>query len=149
MEPSNLYEKDFYIWTQESAKLLREGRFSELDVENIAEEIEAMGKRDKRELVSRLAVLLAHLLTWQYEADFRSKSWKSTILTQRAEIDSLLKDSPGLRYELNERIDRAYFRAKKSATAETGLPIRTFPETCPYSQEEILDTGFLPKEIKV
>ncbi len=144
---SNLYEKDFYVWSQENARLIRERRFSELDIENIAEEIEAMGKRDKRELASRLAVLLAHLLKWQYEADFRSRSWKSTIVTQRAEIDNLLKDSPGLRYKLNERIDSAYSRAKKSAAAETGLSVRTFPETCPYSQKEILDTDFLPKEI--
>ncbi|QTA92638.1 DUF29 domain-containing protein [Desulfonema magnum] len=147
MEASELYEKDFYIWTQKNARLIREGKFSETDMENIAEEIEAMGRRDKRELVSRLAVLLTHLLKWQYEADFRSKSWKSTIVTQRSEIDSLLQDSPSLRHKLNERIDSAYSRAKNAAAAETGLSVRTFPETCPYSQEEILDTDFLPKEI--
>lgn len=147
MKASNLYEKDFYVWTRESARLLRERKFSEIDMENIAEEIESMGKRDKRELSGRLAVLLTHLLKWQYEADFRSKSWKSTIVTQRAEIDSLLKDSPSLRYKLDERIDVAYSRAKNSAVAETGLSVRTFPERCPYSQKKILDTDFLPKEI--
>lgn len=147
MEASDFYEKDFYLWTQENARLMRERRFSELDIENIAEEIEAMGKRDKRELVSRLAVLLTHLLIRQYQADFRSRSWKSTLVTQRAEIESLLKDSLGLKHGLNDRIDSAYSRAKKSAAVETGLPDRTFPGTCPYSREEILGTDFLPKEI--
>ena len=144
---SNLYEKDFYVWTQENARLMRERKFSELDIENIAEEIEAMGKRDKRELISRLAVLLTHLLKWQYQADFRSKSWKSALVTHRVETERLLKDSPGLKHGLNDRTDSAYSHAKKSAAAETGLPAKTFPETCPYSQEEILDTDFLPKEI--
>ncbi len=147
MEVLNLYEKDFYAWSQENARLIRERKFSELDVENIAEEIEAMGKRDRRELVSRLAVLLMHLLKWQYEAEYRSKSWKTTIVTQRAEIDRLLKDSPSLRYNLTDLTDSAYSQARKAAASETGLPVKSFPEICPYSQEEILDTDFLPKEI--
>ena len=102
---SNLYEKDFYVWTQENVRLMRERKFSELDIENIAEEIEAMGKRDKRELISRLAVLLTHLLKWQYQADFRSKSWKSALVTHRVEIERLLKDSPGLKHGLNDRTE--------------------------------------------
>ena len=147
MEAPDLYEKDFYAWSQESARLMREKKFSELDVENIAEEIEAMGKRDKRELASRLSSLLMHLLKWRYEAEHRSRSWNLTIVNQRAEITDLLKDSPSLSHKLPDMIAGAYSRARKNAALETGLPITTFPEICPYSQEEILDADFLPKEI--
>jgi len=147
VEAPNLYEKDFYAWSRESARLMRERKFSELDIENIAEEIEAMGKRDKRELASRLSSLLMHLLKWRYEAEYRSRSWKLTIMNQRAEIAGLLKDSPSLSHKLPDMIAGAYSRAKKTAALETGLPAATFPEACPYSQDEILDAEFLPKEI--
>lgn len=147
METPNLYEKDFYAWSQESARLMRERKFSDLDIENIAEEIEALGRRDKRELTSRLSSLLMHLLKWQYEAEYRSRSWKSTIVNQRAEIADLLEDSPSLSHKLPDMIAGAYSRAINTAALETGLPVATFPETCPYSQEEILDGDFLPKEI--
>ncbi len=146
MEAPNLYEKDFYAWSQESARLMRERKFSELDIDNIAEEIEAMGKRDKRELASRLSSLLMHLLKWQFEAEYRSRSWKLTIMNQRAEIAGLLKDSPSLSHNLKDMSANAYSRARKTAALETGLPATTFPETCPYAQDEILDAEFLPKE---
>jgi hypothetical protein len=88
-----------------------------------------------------------HLLKWQYEAENRSRSWKLTILNQRAEIGGLLEDSPSLSHKLPDMIAGAYSRARKTAVLETGLPAATFPETCPYSQEEILDADFLPREI--
>lgn len=146
MEVPNLYEKDFYAWSRESARLMRERKFSELDIENIAYEIEAMGKRDKRELASRLSSLLTHLLKWRYEAEYRSRSWNLTIVNQRAEIGDLLEDSPSLSHILPDMIASAYSRARKTAALETGLPAATFPETCPYSQAEILDADFLPNQ---
>ncbi|KJR43715.1 protein of unknown function DUF29 [Candidatus Magnetoovum chiemensis] len=92
----SLYETDFYQWSLKTAELIRQGRLNELDLENIAEEIESLGKNNKRELGSRLAVLIMHLLKWQFQSKKRSKSWKATIVTQRREIKHLIKNSPSL-----------------------------------------------------
>ena len=138
------YEQDFYAWLLKSAQLLREGKFSELDVENIAEELEGMARSDKRQLINRFAVLLGHLLKWQFQLGRRSKSWERTIKEQRKRIAILLQDSPSLKHEINKRIEDAYEIAILSAANETGLDEEAFPENCEYSLEEILDNEFYP-----
>jgi len=139
------YEKDFYVWLMTNVELLRQRRLTEIDVNNIAEELESMGKRDKRELLSRLKVLLMHLLKWQFQKNKRSKSWKSTINEQREQVDLVLIDSPSLKYQLIEKLQGAYRLALKAAINETNLPKKTFPDCCPYSLEQVLDDDFYPE----
>ncbi len=138
------YEQDFYAWLINSAKLIREGRFSEADIENIAEELEGMARSDKRQLINRFAVLLAHLLKWKYQPQKRSKSWKRTIKEQRKRIHLLLKDSPSLKYHIEENISDAYEIAVLSAAGETDIDESVFPEDCEYSIAEISDGDFYP-----
>lgn len=138
------YERDYYAWLSTNAELLRHGKLSDIDAENIAEELETMGRREKRELISRLTVLLVHLLKWQFQPSRRSKSWQNTILLQRSDVDDLLDESPSLQGELDNILSRAYTRAKLIAEDETGLDRTVFPETCPYSVDSVLDQRFLP-----
>lgn len=140
------YEKDFYAWTLHNAKLLREGKFSEMDIENIAEEIESMGKRERRELINRFAILIAHLLKWEHQPARRSKSWECTIKEQRFELVDLLEESPSLKHEVEEQLAHAYKKALLIAEKETGLEIKNFPKTCPFSLRQVLREDFLPKE---
>ncbi|WP_028323319.1 DUF29 domain-containing protein [Desulfatirhabdium butyrativorans] len=135
---SNLYDQDFYQWTIEQATLLRAGALSQLDIENLIEEVESMGKSQKKELFSRIAVLLMHLLKWDYQAEQRSGSWKSTILTQRRELKFLLLDNPSLNRIIPDAVISVYSDSRLSAAAETGLPESAFPETCPYTIEQIM-----------
>lgn len=142
---ATLYETDFYAWTKEQALLLRSEEIEKLDLSNILEEIEAMGQRERRELTSRLIVLIMHLLKWQFEPENRSKSWTNTIRHQRTEIELLLEDSPSLRRELSERATMAYPRALSAASEETGLSATLFPAENPYTAEQILNETFLPE----
>lgn len=139
-----LYQEDYYGWLQENAQLIREKRFSEIDVENIVEELESMGKSEKRELSSRLTVLLMHLLKWQYQTVKRSTSWRNTIAVQRIDIRELLEDSPSLKSEILDKIAVAYEKAQLAAEIETGIEKQNFPAECPFSLEQILDEEFLP-----
>jgi len=139
-----LYDRDFYEWTQKNAQLLREGRLSEIDLENLIEELESMGRSEKRAFVNRLAVLIAHLLKWQYQPDLRAKSWRSTIKEQRMQVADLLEDNPSFKPFLNDMFLKAYKKAVVIAEKETGLEEETFPVPCPYELEEIMDTTFFP-----
>lgn len=123
---------------------MRQRSFGEIDADQIAEELESMGKRERRELISRLTILVAHLLKWQYQPARRTRSWRNTLAVQRSELVDLLEDSPSLRYELEQVIERAYERAKLIAEDETGLDAAIFPQECPYALEEIIDPQFLP-----
>lgn len=138
------YETDFYAWASHHAQLLREGKFSELDVEHLAEELESMGRNNKRELVSRLKILIGHLLKWQYQPGGRSTSWRSSIVEQRLQLNDLIADNPSLRPQLLEAITKAYPNAVELASDETGFSETVFPEICPYSPEHILKKGFFP-----
>ena len=138
------YQQDFYGWLLESADLLRKKQFSKLDIEHIAEELEGMAHSDRRQLINRLAVLLAHLLKWQFQPSFRSKSWQRTIKEQRKRITLLLQDSPSLKYELDLKVQDAYEIAILSAANETNLDEDTFPSSCEYDIEEILSAEFYP-----
>jgi len=138
------YEEDFYSWLCMNVELLRQGRLSEIDVENIAEELDGMSKSQQRELISRLKVLLVHLLKWQFQPDHRSGSWKGSIVEQRQQIKKLFKISPSLKRNINDNIAESYNDAVEYASIETGIPESDFPQTCPYSFEQILDKIFYP-----
>lgn len=144
VQSRDLYDTDFFEWTRRTAQLLRERRFSEVDVEHAAEEIEDMGKRDLKELNSRVQVLLAHLLKWKLQPLRRSLSWRRTIGTQRLEIEAVLEQSPSLGPRLSDDLPRNYERAVKRAVLDTNLAAQTFPPKCPFSLDQVLDAEFLP-----
>lgn len=143
-----LYETDFYAWTQHQAALLRAEEIETLDLANLAEEIESMGISQRKEITSRLIVLIMHLLKWQYQpaphGRTQPRSWLNTITTQRQEIELVLRDSPSLRRQLPEHIAYAYPRARTRAHQETRIALKIFPETCPYTEDQILSDAFLP-----
>jgi len=141
---ATVYEQDFCLWLSQNTELLREGRVAEIDIENIAEELDAMGKSQHRELVNRLRVLFAHLLKWQFQPDHRSNSWKGTIVEQRYQIEQLLEMSPSLKHKIDQKIPKAYPKAVGYAAAETGISKSVFPKTCPYALEDALDEDFYP-----
>ena len=140
---AKLYDEDFARWTAETARLLREGRFQEIDVEHVAEEIEDMGNRDHREMLSRLTLVLQHLLKWEYQPEKRSKSWRSTMAVQRRELGKLFRHSPSMRRKV-AAVTEVYRDAVEDAALETDLPEQSFPRECPFTPEQILDRGFLP-----
>jgi hypothetical protein len=140
-----LYDRDFVQWTEETARQLRVGRTDALDLEHLAEEIEDMGRSQRRELESRSRVLLVHLLKWGWQRDQRSSSWKATVANQRAELRPLLRDSPSLIGHLRESLADVYRDAVEEASLETGLPAAAFPERCPFTPEQLLDRAFLPE----
>jgi hypothetical protein len=139
-----LYEQDFYAWANHQAALLRAGKLTAADIDHIALEIESMGKTEKRELVSRLTVLLAHLLKWRYQPERRGLSWEATIHIERRDLADHLDDNPSLKARLPEAIAAAYDRAIYAAAGETDLPTATFPTACPWSFQEIMDRDFWP-----
>jgi len=142
---SAVYEQDFYAWLMHNALLIRQGRTTEIDAENVAEELESMGRREKQQLVNRLSVLLMHLLKWVYEPQLRSKSWLYTIKEQRKRLQRLLQDSPSLKYELDERLAEAYEIAVLKAAKETRLDESVFPTVCPFSLVAAMDEQFYPE----
>ena len=139
------HDHDFYAWTQEQAQLLRTGQFNQIDFRNIAEEIADMGRSEKRELESRLELLLMHLLKWQFQSNLRSRSWQLTIKEQRLRLEKLLAENPSLNSFLADSLEKIYQLAIISAERETGLS--SFPESCPYSLTEIFTSEFLPDDI--
>jgi hypothetical protein len=138
------YEADYAQWCAEQGALLREGDLSKLDRENLAEEIEGLGRRDEDEIESRLNVLVMHLLKWRYQAKKRTPSWRATIIEQRSRISKRLTKSPSLNRYPGEVLSDEYVTARLRAAGETKLPESTFPETCPFTIDQILDTSFYP-----
>lgn len=143
-----LHEQDFYAWTQQQAQILRAGRLAELDIDYLIEELESMGATERRELISRLEILLMHLLKWQFQPAFQGRSWLLTIKGQRLKLNDHLRDNPSLKNLkfLQESIERAYCRALVAAEKETGLASNVFPQNCPYSFAQIMDMDFYPTE---
>ena len=141
-----IYEQDFQAWALENAALLRQGNLADIDVLHIAEELEGMGASERRELQSRLQVLVCHLLKYQYQPERRGKSWLLTIGHQRDAIDRLLKQSPSLRPLLDnaEEVGDIYAKAVRDAVIETELDRHLFPLGCPYAIDQLLDGNFLP-----
>lgn len=139
-----IHENDFYGWITQQITLLKTGRYSELDVENLIEEMEGMGKSEKRALESRLIVLLQHLLKWQHQPSFRGKSWELTIKEQRLRIDKIIRDNPSLKTQLEFCFFDAYPFAVLQAAKETGLDEKIFPNQCEWNLQQVLDTQFFP-----
>ncbi len=139
-----LYEIDNYLWIQETVRLLNAKNFNELDLDNLIEEIRTMGISQKREMKSRLRVLIMHLLKYQYQCDKISRSWLSTIIEQRRQLEDLLEFNPSLKPYLLEIIDKCYQDARKDGSKETGLPLHKFPIDNPFTVEQILEQDFLP-----
>lgn len=141
----SLYDRDFYAWAMQQAALLRGGKFSSADIENIAEEIESMGRGENRELISRLAVLLTHLLKWQFQQKKRGNSWRYSIIEQRKMLARHMLDNPSLKARLAEDIAESYELAVLRAARETSFARSRFPAVCPYSYEKILHDDFWPE----
>ncbi len=135
----NLYNKDFYLWTKTVAQQLKEQKFNEVDIPNLIEEIESMGRSEKRELKNKLIVLLMHLIKWQYQPQKRSENWRSTIIEQRICIEVLLEDSPSLQPIIVESLENCYQKARLKASEETGIKLNFFPQECPFTLEETLN----------
>jgi hypothetical protein len=136
------YERDFYSWSQEQARLIRERRWDSVDRENVAEEIESLGRTEFNRLESALRVLLLHSLKWDHQPARRSRSWALSIRQQQLELDDVLVDNPGLRPRISEAIGRAYRKARLQAARETALEETRFPAQCPYSWDDIAKREF-------
>lgn len=149
-----IYDSDFVLWAERAAKLLEQRRFEEIDLENLIEEVRELAKNAKREVRNRLFELLKHLLKWQYQPSRRQypgtdnawneNSWARSINNQRYGIKQLLDDSGSLKKHFSDSVYSCYEHARKAAAKETGLSIGTFPEECPYSEQDIKDENFWP-----
>jgi Domain of unknown function DUF29 len=140
----NLYECDFYAWTQQQVNVLINQEWSQLDIVNLVEEISSLGRRERQELRNRLGILLGHLLKWEYQPDKRSRSWLVTIRIQRRDILKLVNDNPSLHSYVAEAITEAYQNGRDLAAAETNLPFAIFPEQCLYLWKDVMNENFYP-----
>jgi Domain of unknown function DUF29 len=144
---ATLYDRDYALWIETTIAQLRSRNVAEIDWENVLEEFEDMGKRERRSLKSNFVILLQHLLKWEFQPENRSGSWKGSIIEHRQRIRDRLQESPSLRSDLVEIISVAYPDAVERAANETGLAIEAFPIDCPYELDNILDAAFLPEEL--
>ncbi|WP_373693731.1 DUF29 domain-containing protein, partial [Limnofasciculus baicalensis] len=141
----SLYETDFICWVETTLAQLRAQDYGNVDWQNLFEEIEDMSKRERKSLKSNLVVLLLYLLKWQYQPESRSGSWRGAIREHRRRINDDLKDSPSLKPYLKEIFYECYQNARQQAADETGLLLKTFPIDSLYTEEQVLDTSFLPE----
>jgi hypothetical protein len=146
-KPATSYDKDVILWSEQQARLLRTGRFAELDIEHLADEIEDVGKSEKREFASRMAVLLAHLLKWSRQPKMRTRSWRLTIVDQRKRIALALKATPSLKTVMRDPDwgEDIWLDARTQARKETGLAEDDLPEAAPWSMEQAADPNFWPE----
>ena len=143
-EADLLYERDFYAWTQRQAEKLRSRSHNDIDWETVAEEIESLGRSDRREIGNRIGVILLHLLKWEFQPGQRKPGWLITLTEQRSQVEKLLKESPSLFSLPDLSIQDEYPSARRKASAETEPAQSTFPEECPYSRGDVLSFDFLP-----
>jgi hypothetical protein len=143
---SQLYETDFNLWIEQTINNLKNGNLEALDLDHLIEEISDMGRNNRREVFSRLKVLLMHLLKWKYQPENRTNSWTNTIDEQREQLELILKDSPSLQPYLGDIFSECYEKAVRSAVNETNLPKQTFPVDCPFTQEQVLDGDYFPED---
>jgi hypothetical protein len=143
---NTLYETDLYAWTREQARLLRERRWDDLDLDNLIDEVESVGGSEKREIRNRVIKLLAHLLKWKYQPGYRGSSWRRTILEQRQQLADIVEDSPSLRDYLAKQVRERYPGATLEAADETGIAIGLFPSESPFTAEQVLDREFFPED---
>jgi hypothetical protein len=141
---AGLYEHDFYAWTQQQADLLRRGQVARADLNNIAEELEALGRKEVSELRSRFRILALHLLKQTYQPARSGRSWTATILNQRVEITRLVQDNPSLKSKADVIFAEAYADARELASVETGLDLDLFPRDPPFTRAEALDRSYRP-----
>jgi len=140
-----LYEQDIALWSDRMVDLLRQGKFDQLDIDHLIEEVSDLGRRERDRLVSSVRLILHYLLKWQLQPERRSRSWAKTIQRERINVESYLEDTPSLKRILNQGwLTKIYRIAHKDAALETDLPLSTFPEQCPYTWEQVLDEQFLP-----
>lgn len=135
----NLYETDYYLWIQETLEKLKHENYSQVDWENLLDEIEDVARSERRSLSSDLVIILLHLLKWQHQPECRTGSWQASIIEHRRRIEEALEDSPSLKRYCAEILSKCYRNAMKQASAETGLVIETFPSECLYSIDEVLE----------
>ncbi len=135
----SLYEADYLKWIETTVEKLRVRDYSNIDWENLIEEIETIGRSERRSLESNLVVVLTHLLKWQYQPEFRSGSWKGSIAEYRRRIRKALKKSPSLKPYLEQVFAECYLDAVELASAETELPMETFPGECPYTSAHSIE----------
>ena len=140
----DLYDQDYYLWIMKTIELLNKKKFSELDLTNLVEEIEDMGKSEKKSITSNLRILLMHLLKYKYQSDKQTNSWLFTIVEHRKRLQEAFKVSPSLRRYYKEVFLDCYQDARELASAETGLSIEIFSEVCPFTPEEALNSNYLP-----
>jgi len=138
------YERDFYLWCFEQAELLRLRRFAQADLPNIVEELESMGRSDRRALGSSYRLVIAHLLKWQFQPQMRGSSWEITLVRERAHIKDMEAQSPSLRADARRIVEDVYLDAKREAATDTKLPRSTFPAECPYTLDQLRDADWLP-----
>ncbi len=142
---SAAYSGDFNRWTEHTARLLREGRWREVDLAHLIEEVEDLGKSERRGISSQLTRLLLHLLKWQFQPARRSDSWLDSIADSRLQIELAVRDSPSLRAYPPEQLAQCYALARRGAAKQTGMPASEFPEECPYTLADILNEDWLPR----
>jgi Domain of unknown function DUF29 len=138
------YDEDYHAWALEQIELLKAGRFSDLDIEHLADELKSLLTSEQHEIENRLTVLLQHLLKWELQPAHRSNSWRATILEQRLRINRVIQRSPSLRRYPAAVMDQEYVLARLRAADETDIPLNQFPKSCPYSAAQALDDGFWP-----
>lgn len=143
---NDLYETDFYAWTQEQAQLLRERRWADLDLENLIDEVGSVGGSERREIRNRLVGLIAHLLKWKYQPGRRGPSWRRTISEHRRQLADIVQTSPRLRNYLISQVHERYLGGTLDAADQTGIAIGLFPEECPFTFEQVLDLNFFPED---
>lgn len=136
-ENTNLYETDFHAWTQQQKKLLAAEKYTELDLSNLIEEIDSLGKQERNELRNRLGILLGHLLKWHYQPSLRCKSCLCTVKEQRVRILEHLQDNPSLQSCWSSILLRAYQDGLRLIERETPIDVETLPQTCPFTDHQI------------
>lgn len=144
LQDPTLYDTDYLQWLETTVEKLRRQDFASVDWPHLVEEIEDMGRSERRRLESNLIVILLHLLKWQYQPEQRSGSWEASLIEHRRRIRKAVQESPSLKPYLDNIVTEAYTEAVKQARAETGLPLTVFPEECPYQLIDLLDDEFLP-----
>lgn len=140
----DLYNNDYYSWIIQQSGLLKEKKFNELDLDNLIEEVESMGRSELRALTSKYVILLMHLLKWENQPTHRSKSWEISIRNSRCDVLDILDESPGLKSQYQTCFEKAYDRARREASKETGLDISFFPIDCPWNMDIIMENDWLP-----
>ena len=139
------YEEDFYGWAMAEANLLRQRRLDDLDFEHLIEELESMGASERRELVSRLAQLLMHLLKWQFQPALQGKSWKVTLREQRRAVRRIVRDNPSLKSILSQSLADSYEDSQVFIRKETPIDLKLLPTECPYTFEQMMNDEFYPE----